>query len=175
MGRHVFDPTTDEFSALPLPSSFKNLPNGWSKVAKIEERLRVAQAEEALDDLRGDIGHKSYLYRAKKAASSSTKGVTRSFDEINRVEASMRQHIKRYESARWAMEQLGVSDKYPRFRTISRGDTKAVTAVYDPNRAGERDAELSWIWKIHLKGDSANKDYLEERELFSVHHHVPPT
>lgn len=76
----------------------------------------------------------------------------------------MQSHIKKYEPARWALSQLGVSDKYPHFLPITRTDTKAVTAVFDPNKRGDRNAGMSWIWRRHgtiepkLDVDSDSKD-----------------
>lgn len=115
MGRVVFDTSSDELAALPLPSSFDDLPEDWEDVAQTEVGLRVAQAEEALEALRGEIAHKSCLYRGKRELAGGGRGVTRSYDEINGVEARMRSHVKVYESARWALHRLGVSAKYPRF------------------------------------------------------------
>lgn len=164
-GRVIFDTSSDELALIPLPSSFDALPEGWQDVAQTEVGLRVAQAEEALEALRGEIAHKSCLYRGKRELASGGRGVTRSYDEINAVEARMRSHVKVYESARWALERLGVAAKYPRFHPLSRVDTKAVTAVFDPNKPGERNKELSWIWTMNVQVESANKEYLIERKF----------
>lgn len=167
MGRVVFNANSVEFSPLPLPSSFDKRPKGWGSVKEVEIRLRVAQAEEALEELRGDIGEKSYLYRAKRALAGGGKRVTRSYDEINAIEAKMRLRVKVYENARWALKRLGVADEYPRFRPLNRTNTKAITAVYNPNIEGERNSQLSWIWTMNVQQDSATDEYLAEGFDFS--------
>ncbi|KAF5341217.1 hypothetical protein D9611_005928 [Ephemerocybe angulata] len=151
-----------ELSALPLPSAFLQLPDGWEAVAEKEEALRVAQAEEALEALRNDIVQKSRLYRANRGLAVGKRERTRGYDAINEVERSMRYHVKRYNSALWALEQLGVVDRYPRFEELTRAHTTAVTSVYDPNQPGSRDEELSWIWHLNVEGDSDNSAYIEE-------------
>ncbi|KAF5319975.1 hypothetical protein D9611_011068 [Ephemerocybe angulata] len=151
-----------ELSPVPLPSGFKQLPDGWAEVAEKEEVLRVAQAEEALEALRNDIVRKSRLYRANRGLAVGKRERTRGYDAINEVERSMRYHVKRYNSAFWALNQLGVADRYPRFEELTREHTIAVTTVYDPNKAGARDEELSWIWHLNVQGDSENSAYIEE-------------
>lgn len=172
MGRVVFDTSSAEFSPLPLPSSFGKVPKGWGSVKKAEIRLRVAQVEESLEELHGNIGEKSYLYRAKHALSGGGHRVTRSYDKINAIESRMRSHVKVYESARWALQRLGAADDYPRFQPLNRSDTKAFTAVYNPNVTGERNAGLSWIWTMNVQKDSATDEYLVEGKLIpaSFHH-----
>lgn len=166
MGRIIFDTLSDDLAPLPLPSSFDALPEGWEDVAQTEVGLRVAQAEEALEALRGEIAHKSCLYRGKRELGGGGRGVTRSYDEINGVESRMCSHVKVYKSACWALDRLGVSAQYPRFLPLNRSHTKAVTAVFDPNRPGERNTELSWIWTMHVQAHSPNKEYLVECEFF---------
>ncbi|KAF5338268.1 hypothetical protein D9611_014611 [Ephemerocybe angulata] len=150
-----------ELSALPLPSAFLQLPDGWEEVAEKEEALRVAQAEEALEALRNDIVEKSRLYRANRGLAVGKRERTRGYDAINEVERSMRYHVKRYNSALWALGELGVADRYPRFEELTRAHTIAVSSVYDPNKPGSRDEELSWIWHLNV-GDSDNSVYMEE-------------
>lgn len=166
-GRHVVNTSAyQELEPIPLPSSFDKLPDGWSSLARKEEKLRVAQAEEALEALRGHIAHKSFLYRENTNWATGKRGRTKSYDEINEVEQKMRSKIKVYESAIWALARLGVAHKYPRFQKITRADTKAVTAVFDPNRRGQRNEGLSWIWQVMVDGKQDKKGYVRERQCF---------
>ena len=155
----------EELSPIPLPSSFDVLPFGWKDYAKQEEKLRVAQADEALEALRGEIADKSFLYRDNRDFATGKRGRTRIYRGINEVERRMRFHIKCYESTRWALARLGGkggTKKYARFQRVDRTDTRAVTSIFDPNRAGERDANLSWLWQASTGGDSTKSDYLKE-------------
>ncbi|RXW11360.1 hypothetical protein EST38_g14495 [Candolleomyces aberdarensis] len=151
-----------ELSIIPLPSSFDVLPDGWMDLAQTEEELRVAQANEALELLRSDIGHKSYLYRANRALANGKRERTRGYDSINAVERSMRINAQKYRLALWALERLSVATKYPQFQALVREDTKAVTAIYDPNKPGLRTDIMSWIWKINIKEDSETHNYLDD-------------
>ncbi|KAJ3531308.1 hypothetical protein NMY22_g8207 [Coprinellus aureogranulatus] len=164
-GRHVPDFSSHpELDPIPLPSSFDILPEGWQPYRNQEEKLRVAQAEEALEALRGHIAHKSFLYRTNKTWSTGKRGRTRAYDEINNVEAAMRMQIKYYESAVWALGRLGLASKYTRFQSISRADTRAVTSVFDPNRRGERNEGLSWIWQVPIEGVDGKGATNQEKE-----------
>ncbi|KAJ2912055.1 hypothetical protein MD484_g8358, partial [Candolleomyces efflorescens] len=152
-----------EYAVVPLPSSLDTLPPGWNVLAKREEDLRVAQANEALEDLRSDIANKSYLYRANRSLAQGKRERTRGYDAINTVEGSMRMNGQRYRLAVWALKRLGVSEKYPHFRNLTRADTKAVTAIYEPNKPGLRTDDLSWIWKLEVtNGTDFTNDRLTE-------------
>jgi hypothetical protein len=104
-----------ELSIVPLPSSFEVLPEGWSSIAKKEEELRVAQANEALEFLRADIGHKSYLYHANRSLANSKRERTHGYDSINAIEQSMCLNAQKYQLAQWALGRLGMAGNYPQF------------------------------------------------------------
>lgn len=151
----------DEFSPLPLPSSFDKIPEGWESLAAKEEKLRVAQANEALESLRWAIAEKSRLYRASRRFAGK-RHKTRAFDAVSEVDKRIRFQMKRYKLATMSLRGLGVSNQYPQFQSLTRAHVGGVTAVYDPNKSGERNKGLSWIWHIDVKGDSSNSKYLED-------------
>ncbi|RXW11923.1 hypothetical protein EST38_g13931 [Candolleomyces aberdarensis] len=157
-------PSDVEHFLLPLPSCLDTRPIGWSHVADVEEELRVGQANEALEALRVEIAHKSYLYRANRgAASTGKKAKTRSYNAIGKVDRVIRNHVKRYDAAVWALDRLGVRSKYPMFQEIKPEHTKAVTNVYDPNARGQRNISLSWIWMNNANSNSSeNVAYVAE-------------
>ena len=179
LGRDVFNDDGKEFTPVPLPSSFSQVPSGWKRVASLEQEMRVAQADEALEALRVAIGHKSFLYLENRDWATGKRERTRGYDRINAVEDNMRKHIKIYKSARWALIRLGLEDTYPQFRPLTRADTKAVTAVYNPNKRGDRNAGASWIWRRNAAVDDGNEspgpdngDYMDEGAV--VVRFVPP-
>jgi hypothetical protein len=151
-----------EHAIVLLPSSFATLPEGWDGLAHREESLRVAQANEALEAVRSDIGNKSYLYRANRSLATGKRERTRGYDAINGVERSMRINAQRYKIARWALHRLAKVDKYPQFQVLSSADTRAVTAIYDSNMPGLRTDDLSWIWKMNVQKDTEAHSRLEE-------------
>ncbi|KAJ2935916.1 hypothetical protein H1R20_g1179, partial [Candolleomyces eurysporus] len=136
-------PLDVEHAIVPLPSSFDTRPGGWSHVETVEEQLRVGQAHEALEALRVEIAHKSYLYWANQGtASAGKKAKTRGYNAIRNVDKGIRFH-------------------YPIFEEIKPEHTKVVTNVYDPNARGQHDVTLSWIWTINTKSNSPeNAAYL---------------
>jgi hypothetical protein len=151
--------------ALPLPSSVCVCPDIWGVLIQREEKLRVAQANEALQDLCAEIAKKSAIYQSNDDLALGKRDRLHNYDFINNVEKVMRSLVKRYEDATWALERLGVKHKYPQFQVICRADLKAVTAVYKPNAPGQRNAGLSWIWTIVTGADPSNTDYLSECTL----------
>ncbi|KAH6885997.1 hypothetical protein BKA70DRAFT_1236736 [Coprinopsis sp. MPI-PUGE-AT-0042] len=115
---------------IPLPSAFQTLPASMKSARQKEISLRIAQANDSLEAIRMEIGHKSYLI---------------------------------YNQSTWALKQLEAPAKVTdRFQDITSADTKAITAVYNPNAAGSSKVTLSWIWRMDVQGDSAKSPYLEE-------------
>ena len=150
---------------LPLPSSIQNRPEIWDILVSQEEKLRVAQANEALQDLRTEIAKKSAMYRSNDELALGKRDRLRTFSAINGVERSMRELVKRYEEATWALQGLGVKHKHPHLDVIQRSHLKAVTSVYAPNAPGQRNEGLSWIWTTALgTKNSPHKDYMSERK-----------
>ncbi|KAJ3547371.1 hypothetical protein NMY22_g1672 [Coprinellus aureogranulatus] len=142
-------------------------PSRWEPEMKKEEELRVAQAHEALEALRGHIAHKSYLYRTNRKLARGKRGRKSRYGKISSVEKNIRLEAKRYDLARWALFRLGAAEKYPELEELTSKDTKAVVTVWDPNAEGQRNAELSWIWKVRSSSDpKAAEEYV--RDLYRV-------
>lgn len=160
------DPKSLALAAIPLPSNLVDIPNTaeWTAARRTEEELRVGQMNEALEELRLAIGRKSYLYRTNRELATGKRERTRNYDTINSTERSMRILVQRYDLARGALRRLNVLDRYPEFKTITRLDTKAVTAIYNMNAAGQSGVGLSWIWSQRPRGNMSETDYLQERK-----------
>ncbi|KAG2007524.1 hypothetical protein CC2G_015218 [Coprinopsis cinerea AmutBmut pab1-1] len=62
---------------IPLPSSFDRLPTLMRSAGRKEIKLRVAQANDALEAIRTEIGHKSYLFRSNIRLADGKKQKTR--------------------------------------------------------------------------------------------------
>jgi hypothetical protein len=117
-----------------------------------------------LEALRGNIAHKSFLYRNNCNWATGKQGRTKSYDKINELERKMRSNIKVYDCAVWALARLSLAGKYSHFKQITRADTKAVTAVFDPNKRGQRNESLSWIWQVIVEGKQDKKGCVRECE-----------
>ncbi|KAH6906278.1 hypothetical protein BKA70DRAFT_1497792 [Coprinopsis sp. MPI-PUGE-AT-0042] len=150
--------------AIPLPSSFASpLPMSMEPIVDKELKLRVAEANDALEGVREDIGHKSFLYRSNIRLAEGKQQKTRGYAAVRNVNASMRFHIKVYNHARWALSRLGADPALMSyFKPISKEDTKAITAIYKPNARGERNKKVSWIWSMAEQGHEVNSQYLAE-------------
>ncbi|KAH6888763.1 hypothetical protein BKA70DRAFT_1235295 [Coprinopsis sp. MPI-PUGE-AT-0042] len=149
---------------LPLPSTFPSeLPPSMDAANDFEIKLRVAQADDFLENIRTDIGHKSFLYRSNIRLAEGKRLKTRGYDTINAVDANLRLNIKIYHQARWALRRLCVgSEILNRYRKITKPDTWAITSVYQPNARGLRNEHMSWIWTIDVDRDCQKSEYLEE-------------
>ncbi|KAF6752303.1 hypothetical protein DFP72DRAFT_850109 [Ephemerocybe angulata] len=153
----------EELTPFPLPSALSKLPKGWKRVAEFEKALRVAQANEALEGIRDSVAQKSWHYRANRALAIGKRAKTRGYDAIKEVDKSLRFHMKRYHIARWALDKLGALKDYPMFQPLTRGHTKAVTSIYNPNLDKPTKEPLTWIWTATPEGVAVdNGDHIEE-------------
>ncbi|KAH6859176.1 hypothetical protein BKA70DRAFT_1245130, partial [Coprinopsis sp. MPI-PUGE-AT-0042] len=135
-----------------------------SRVPRQKEiKLRVAQANDALEAVRSEIRHKSYLYRSNIRLAQGKKQKTRGYNTVKVTDNAMRHSIRVYNQATWALKQLQAhEDIISHFKPIERTDTKAITAVYQPNAAGQTKVELSWIWTTGAHSAPNDSAYLEE-------------
>ncbi|KAH6911905.1 hypothetical protein BKA70DRAFT_1370410 [Coprinopsis sp. MPI-PUGE-AT-0042] len=148
---------------IPLPSSFKHIPDSMKQARSKEIKMRIAQANDSLEAVRVEIGHKSYLYRSNIRLAEGKKQKTRGYDAVKAADNSMRHMLRLYSQARWALVNLNADRSVlKRFREVTRADTAAITAVYKPNARGESNKALSWIWTVDIKGDSDKSSYLQE-------------
>ncbi|KAH6894880.1 hypothetical protein BKA70DRAFT_1232221, partial [Coprinopsis sp. MPI-PUGE-AT-0042] len=147
------DPEKDpEDVEIPLPSSFEDLPRSLKGPRRKEIKLRVAQANDALEAVRSEIGHKSYLYRSNIRLAQGKKQKTRGYDAVKVADNAMRHSIR----------LQAHEDIISHFKPIERTDTKAITAVYQPNTAGQTKVELSWIWTTGAHSAPNDSAYLDE-------------
>ncbi|TFK17926.1 hypothetical protein FA15DRAFT_683413 [Coprinopsis marcescibilis] len=158
-GREKEEPET-----LPvlLPSSLPNVFHQYPLAKEIERKLHIAQANETLEAMRAAIGHKSFLYRSDVRLARGYWKRTLAYKSVQDVNDGLRQQIKVYSACRWSLERLGAHDDLQKFKALQPKDTLALTSVYDPNSRGQRDASLSWIWKVDLPEGHNQDDYLQE-------------
>ena len=144
--------THPELTTLPLPSFLgaercKQL--GLSKMVSQEIKLRKAQAYECLHRLRLALGLKSAMFRKTIRLAKSQKTKTRARSSVQRVEAAVRLHVRRYTKARQALIQLGVSqDMINEFQEIQKEHLKMNRDITEENRFGQRSENLAWFWRV---------------------------
>ena len=150
-----------ELATLYFPSTFASTryPDQGAK----EITLRTGQANDALHNLRIQLGKKSFLYRAHVRPARSQQTKSRAWSEIKGVEGSIRQYARYYASARRAIIRLKAEKPcLDRYQLLKKADLKVTTAISDPNARGQRHVHLSWFWTMDIQRDSAAEDWMEE-------------
>ena len=141
-----------ELMPLPLPSllgaeTCQRL--GLSKMVSQEIELRKGQAYECLHRLRLALGLKSAIFRKTIRLAKSQKTKTRTRSSVQRVEAAVRLHVRRYNKARHALVQLGSSqDVLNEFQEIHKEHLKMSRDITEENRFGQRSENLAWFWRV---------------------------
>ena len=154
---------TAEDVPLFLPSSLSaNLqsPPGFTKTLAHEIRLRIAQADDALADIRHHLRIISGLWQFKKVNISGTGNQpnTRMRSLFNRFNHRMRQSVLRYRAARSALLTANLEgDQWEdRLKDLKdsdvRGPGKDDFYLQEPGKANYGASkgryEMSWIWLV---------------------------
>ncbi|KIK73727.1 hypothetical protein PAXRUDRAFT_20549 [Paxillus rubicundulus Ve08.2h10] len=126
---------------------------GFGNLVEEEIQLQIGQANECLERLRTDLGHKSVLYRQNFHSSSSVCTDTRSKKEIQRLIFKINKDVRGYHRAQKALQNLGASpDALGRFKLILPADLSVDKEVTEENRFGQGSDRLAWFW--HVSGSS---------------------
>jgi hypothetical protein len=165
----IISPGNVEKLELLLPSTFPGPLPIELRVAKVAElKLRTAQAEEALEGIRREICHKSYIYRTNIRLVANKKGKIRGYAALHAADRSLRQHIRIYKQARWSLQRLAASAvDLSRFRELTDDDLQPLKSIYKPNARGQSTVALPWIWKVHV-AEGCESEYLDECESTCV-------
>ena len=150
---------------LLLPSSWPDrMPPELLKARYNEIQLRLAQADEALEGIRREICHKSYIYRTNVRLAANKKGKQRGYDAANAADRAMRHHVRVYKQAHWALLALQAPPALTeRFQVLQASDLQALKSIYLPNARGQSNTRIPWIWKLTPSAES-DSEYLEERQ-----------
>lgn len=146
------DDRLPESRSILLPSNMSKQDRkafGLNSLRKKELALRQGQANEALQAIRIGIGEKSFRFRNNLRPANSKGLKTRAWTLINNAGKKLQQHRLLYRQARQAMILLG-ADHLTRetYKDLTTDDMKTSTAVQQTNASGQRNAELSWIWRM---------------------------
>ena len=137
-----------EAAPLRLPSSLPALHESCPfNLADVELRFRLAQAEDALSELRRLLRATMSLrhYKSKQVGASQCGG-TRARALISRFQDKVNRCIGRYRSARIALLSLDAKGKWQlQLQELSEKDAQA-PGRHDDESEGNR--ELSWIWRV---------------------------
>jgi hypothetical protein len=154
--------------SLCMPSSLgqKTLEEAGLKMLTLQEiELRVGQVNDALGDLRVELGQKALLFRTKIRHTTNTKGRTRAWKEVNNSSMEVMKHVRRYDRARRALVKLGVDDGIlEKYQDIKKDDLKMSADILEENRVGQKNTTMAWFWRLGPQGDSLGNDWMEECE-----------
>lgn len=163
-------PRDAECEEIPLPIIFIGSPIAVQKTIKEfqnlvmkEKELRGAQANDALQQIREDLSHLAWHYKARVRQAKSTKQVTRSWDGIHQLNRHWRSFRLIYCRAREQIlcavteavrnhlppisAEAIVNKDYP---LLTMADCQASAAVIDPNARNQSNKKLSWIWTANI-------------------------
>jgi hypothetical protein len=152
--------------SLCMPSALgKTVIDGYDLgvLASQEIELRVGQANDALADLRVELGHKALLFRTKVRYTKNTKGKTRAWKEVIKSSMEVMKHVRCYERARRALVKLGADNEIlQKYQDIKKEDLKISKDIVDENRFGQKNASLAWFWRLGPQGDAVGNEWMEE-------------
>jgi hypothetical protein len=160
-----------ELATLVLPSTLGHKVCerlGHQSHLEKEKKLRMGQANDALQGIRIALSRKAILFRGLREATSKTKR-NRSWDNIKSTTGSARHHVRIYLRARKALLRLGASrDELAKYQPLTRDQLKITTARIDPTLRGTRNANLAWFWTIDVQSDCNTADGMEECNNLSL-------
>jgi hypothetical protein len=128
-------------------------------IQSYEFQLREAQAHEALDEIRDNLRLRAHLFGFKNKFDRGVRQNTRSLHLITRCNGRVEAAVKKYTAAYGALTILAPILKESLWHSSLK--------VLDPNKdvvgmterlLGETEGRrtLSWIWKAHGVGDTAD-------------------
>jgi hypothetical protein len=161
---------------VPLPSSAIP-PRVFDRSTCAKEmKLRVAQAEEALQAIRKEVGYKSFLFKARKQLLHTKETRTRSYKAVADADSEIRRHTRLYNAARASLLALSNDSVFlSKFQPLTKSDLKPLPSIYGPNDAGGTRTAVSWIWSAKLGLDqSSDSPYMIESQSSSSLSYIQP-
>ncbi|KZP17621.1 hypothetical protein FIBSPDRAFT_957070 [Athelia psychrophila] len=173
---------------LHLPSSLPLRTPASQKLVEYEFRLRMAQAFEALEEIRRHLRLRTHMYRYKDRHIVGQRANTRSRNLLSRVQTKVDASATKYTRARNALATLasrtGAVGWDMQLQELSDEDIRAFTDDSEKEREckgrktaqgkrgnatqkkaqalGEGHKTLSWIWKVVGVRDDGNDEGVQE-------------
>jgi hypothetical protein len=137
-----------EYLKLWLPSTIHQQAACSEKLRLFEWQHRMAQANDALNELRDGLRLRSYLYKYKDQFVRGQKHNTRSRTTIQRVQNKVDSAAQKYRIAYQALQQLscyvGEEGWDTMLKPLEKDDIKGLSERGYEESEGRR--KLSWIW-----------------------------
>ncbi|KAI6012412.1 hypothetical protein F5J12DRAFT_717717 [Pisolithus orientalis] len=141
-----------ELMSIWMPSSIgatKLMELGLHDLLKEEMELRIGQANDCLDQLQTNLGHKAMLYRQNFHSAQSTREGTRTKQDIQKVVARINKQVRSYQRARQAILQLEPNQEIgQKYQAIQPQDLAVSKDVTEENRFGQGTSKMAWFWMM---------------------------
>ncbi|KAI6148756.1 hypothetical protein BKA82DRAFT_3978415, partial [Pisolithus tinctorius] len=160
--------TTDlgGIATLPLPSNvgmaaFHSCNSGHLR--DMELRLRIGQANDALNGLRLALVDKALVFRNVVRHAKSYSMKTRAWDAIHTINRAVRKQAAIYKQCRKAMVALGASaETLTRYQQLETSDLTVSTAAITQNAHAHRVSHLPWFWSVDVPMDMKSITWMLE-------------
>lgn len=155
----VDNPDRPEDAKLFLPSSL-TAQTCSTHLLTIEWELRIAQAGDALNEIRRSLRLRDYMYSFKRTWIRGQRANTRAQNALSRVEARTAAAVEKYCATHAALSALapvlGKVGWNVRFRSLNnKDDVRGMTAPKRGESEGRR--QLSWIWLVEGVGEDKDE------------------
>ncbi|KIJ65745.1 hypothetical protein HYDPIDRAFT_87159, partial [Hydnomerulius pinastri MD-312] len=150
-----------EKQPIVLPSSIGASTRDNLKIAHLAELellLWQGQANDALHQLRIDLGHRSYLYRTQvRNSKNSQQQKTKAWDSVHSIDAAIKLHSSIYWRSLGADEAL-----LQKYQVLKATDVSSSTILIDPSLPGQWNKTLAWFWTVDVSSGDADNDWMIE-------------
>lgn len=120
------------------------------RLAGIEWKLRIAEAYEALDELRHHIQLRTHVYKFKDQFTRGQAANTRALNMITTINTKINSNCDKYRAARIALvslsNMLGEINWQSQLPILANCDVRSVSEGEEGNSEGRK--TISWIWKV---------------------------
>ena len=142
-----------------LPSSFGwdwCSSHGLQSLAVKEAKLRHAQANWSIHQIRLALGLKSTLYRTQVRHATTQDTKTRARNALHSVDKTVHEHARIYSMAHDAFGKIrSAHPRAPELPQLLPEDLRVATLILGSDQVGQRNKQRSWIWGF---GDKENRD-----------------
>jgi hypothetical protein len=142
-----------------LPSSIARRAKCSESLQRYEFRLREAQANDALNELRNHLLYTTYLWKHKHRFQRGVKSNTRSRTNIERAQCRVNAAAEKYRVARKALVVLGhilkESGWESTLRELRSEDVRGLSEASLGDSEGRWN--ISWIWRSVGIGENVDK------------------
>ena len=149
-----------ELTNICMPSSIgsvKLAKLGLIDLQKEDMELRMSQANDCLEKLQTNLGHKAMLYWQNICSSNSTRDGTRAQQEIKKVVTQINKQVRSYHRARQAIlgldPDVSIRRKYQEVKPEDLAVSKEVT---EENRFGQGTSKMAWFWLMGGQKENEN-------------------